>query len=104
VVLPTWTLSRKPVAIEIKSKICNFCAAWKKKHPPEDGDSDNDLPVVPPHSCTINHVGTSSAMEAMWALDMVVDLYNRQHVVVGTICIDDDASTRSMLKWTNADY
>jgi hypothetical protein len=97
-------LSRKPVAIEIKSKICNFCAAWKKKHPPEDAESDNELPVAPHSYCTINHDGTSSAMEAVSALDMVVDMYNRLHVSVATICIDDDASTRSMLKWTNADY
>jgi hypothetical protein len=94
-------LSRKPVAIQVKSKICNYCFAWKKKHPPIDNEAD--LPV-PPHNCTINHVGTSAAMEAAAALEMVIDLFDRQHVKVGKICIDDDASTRSILKWSNADY
>jgi hypothetical protein len=95
-------LSRKPVAIQVKSKICNYCHAWKKKHP-ADNAADIVIPV-PLHPCTINHVGTSAAMEANAALDMVVDLFDRRHVSIGKICIDDDASTRSMLKWSNADY
>jgi hypothetical protein len=89
-------LSRKPVSLEVKSKICNFCSNWKKKHP-EDS-------LIPLHSCTMNHEGSSSSMEAAAALTMIVDLFDRLHVSIATICIDDDASTPSQLKWSNADY
>jgi hypothetical protein len=43
-------------------------------------------------------------MEAAAALDIIVDLYDRRHVSIARICIDDDASTPAMLKWSNADY
>jgi hypothetical protein len=90
-------LSRKPIAVQVKSKICNYCSSWNKK------DANNGLPV-PTHLCTINHNGTSAAMEASAALDIIVDLFDRRHVSIARICIDDDASTPSMLKWCNADY
>jgi hypothetical protein len=38
-------LSCKPVSLEVKSKICNYCATWKKKNPAEVS--------VPLHSCTL---------------------------------------------------
>jgi hypothetical protein len=60
---------------------------------------------VPLHNCTKNHDGSSSAMEPLACLEMVTELYFKRSVVVGAICIDDDdASTRSMLKWSNANY
>jgi hypothetical protein len=60
---------------------------------------------VPVHDCYINHVGASVAMEVIAALDMVVDLlYDHLNVLIGSICIDDDASTCAMLKWSNDDY
>jgi hypothetical protein len=90
-------LSRKPIQLEVKSKICNFCSTWKKRNP-------GDLLPVPLHSCTMNHDGSSSSMEAAAALTMIVDLFETKHVSVARICIDDDASTPSMLKWSNADY
>jgi hypothetical protein len=34
----------------------------------------------------------------------VVSMYQDRRVIVATICCDDDASTRSMLKWSNADH
>jgi hypothetical protein len=91
-------LSRKAIAVDVKCKICNYCSTWKKRHP-----GDNDLPV-PIHECTINHVGASKAMEPLGALSLVVDTFEKYRVVVARICIDDDASTRAKLKWSNADY
>jgi hypothetical protein len=90
--------SRKPIALQVKSRICNFCLSWKKKHPLPD-----DLPP-PEHLCTINHEGSASSMEPKAALDMIIDLFDRRHVSIHRICIDDDASTPALLKWSNADY
>jgi hypothetical protein len=86
--------TRKPVAIDIKSKKCNFCSAWDRNKKTE-GDP-------PEHNCRKNHNGSSSSMEA--CLLMVVDLYNNANCIVFRICADDDASTRSLLRWSNADY
>jgi hypothetical protein len=97
-------LSRRPIAIQVKSKICNFCAAWHKKNPSDPLDDPEEALPVPFHDCTINHVGTSAAMESIAARDMLVDLYDRMHVSIGRICLDDDSSTRAILKWSNADY
>jgi hypothetical protein len=35
---------------------------------------------------------------------MTIELYHDYKCIVDLICIDDDASTRSLLKWSNADY
>jgi hypothetical protein len=94
---------RKPISIQVKSRICNFCAAWKKKNPPSEDFPDGLLPVGP-HSCTINHKGSASSMEPKAALDMMIDLFDRRHVSIDRICIDDDASTPALIKWSNADY
>jgi hypothetical protein len=93
------SLTRKPIALELKSKRCNYCITWKKKNP-----DLADGPYIPLHSCTKNHTGTSGSMEPQACLDMVVALHENYSVVVEKIVIDDDASTRSVLKWTNADY
>jgi hypothetical protein len=89
-------LSRKPIAIYVKSKICNYCASYKRKHGPEV--------EVPVHKCTINHVGTSASMESQAALAMFLELYDVMLVRVARVCIDDDASTKATLRWSNADY
>jgi hypothetical protein len=47
-------LCRKPIAVRVKSRICNFCSAWKKKHPPSE-DIPEGLPVAP-HECTSLHL------------------------------------------------
>jgi hypothetical protein len=94
---------RKPIAMQVKSRICNYCASWKKKHPPEADELADELPV-PPHACTINHTGSASSMEPRASLDMMIDLFDRRHVSIARICIDDDASTPALLKWSNADY
>jgi hypothetical protein len=95
-------LLRKPIALQVKSRICNYCANWRKKHPPTVELPEG--PPVPIHSCTLNHSGSASAMEPKAALDMIVDLYDNKHVSIDRICIDDDASTPALLKWSNADY
>jgi hypothetical protein len=87
-------ITRKPIAMIVKSKLCNFCNAWNKKN----------LEDPPPHDCKANHGGSSSAMEPVACLEMVVDLYDSKHCIINRICCDDDASTRSMLRWSNRDY
>jgi hypothetical protein len=88
-------LSRKPISMEVKSKICNYCATWKKKNP-------EDVPV-PIHTCVMNHEGSLSLMEAAAGLTMIVNLFDNKHVSIARICIDNNASMPSMLKWSNAD-
>jgi hypothetical protein len=89
--------TRKPIAMTIKSKMCNFCKAWEKK-PLNNG-------IDPPeHQCSKNHDGSSSAMEPEACLDMVTHLFRSHCYVVAMICADDDASTRSLLWWSNADH
>jgi hypothetical protein len=39
-------------------------------------------------------------MEPIACLDMTVSLYNSKLCSIASICIDDDASTRSMMKWS----
>lgn len=85
-----------PLHFILKSKICNYCSTYKKKH--------GQAVEVPVHRCTINHEGTSGGMEAIAALELVVSLFDEFHVVVKVICLDDDTSTRSLLKWSNADH
>jgi hypothetical protein len=90
--------TRKPIALSIKSKICNACSAWPKSKQFVEGFN------VPLHYCTKNWTGTSGAMEAQACLDMTVDLYENKMCTIDCICIDDDTSTRSLMKWSNADW
>lgn len=89
--------SRKPVAMCVKSKLCNCCSSWNKK-PNIEG-----LPC-PIHTCLRNHDGSSSSMEPAACLDMTIDLYRNKNCIVKLMCADDDASTRALLRWSNADY
>jgi hypothetical protein len=89
--------TRKAVAMCLKSKLCCFCRAWPKN--PKNGE----LPI-PPHHCRKNHEGSSTSMEPSACLEMVVNLYDKRKVITNMICIDDDASTRSKLRWSNEDY
>lgn len=86
--------TRKAVAMLLKSKLCTFCISWAKKN----------AGPIPPHYCRKNHEGSSSAMEPQACLEMVVGLFVRRKCVVARICLDDDASTRSLLRWSNADW
>jgi hypothetical protein len=100
--------TRKPVMLTVKSKICGVCAAWKRKmdllnSTIEEDEEDFDI-EAPPHPCPKNHEGSSAAMEPLACLEMVISLYDKYCVTCKFICIDDDASTRAMLSWSNADY
>jgi hypothetical protein len=91
------------IALQIKSRVCNYCWAWQKKHPPSE---DDPIPA-PPHACTNNHRdGTAaSSMEPKAALDMMIYLFDQKHVsAIARICIDDDTSTPALLKWSDANY
>ena len=86
--------TRLVIAINIKSKICNVCSWYER----------NDTPVRD-HKCVKNHVGLSSgAMEPLAIRDMVVDIYDRKHTIIGTIVTDDDSSIKAKLKWSNEDH
>jgi hypothetical protein len=91
------SFTRKAVAMILKSKVCYFCIAWPKNK------KNEGLPVGT-HYCRRNHEGTSSAMEPAACLEMVVGLYENRNCVVSMIVCDDDASTRSMMRWSNQDH
>jgi hypothetical protein len=98
--------TRKPISFLIKSKRCNTCVTWKKanKDLVAAALADGEELLMPYHECTKNHDGTSGSMEAQACLEMVVQLHEKFYCHVSKICADDDASTRSMLKWSNEDY
>jgi hypothetical protein len=88
--------TRKPISLCIKSKTCNFCKSWIK--------TKGAGTPVEEHDCRQNHDGSSGSMEPISCLEMVIALHDDLFVNVVQICCDDDASTRSLLKWSNADY
>ena len=89
--------TRKPLSMVIKSKLCNYCLTYQRRN-------GGAAAEVPPHDCCRNHDGSSGAMEPIACLEMAVDMYRNKQCVVAFICADDDASTRSLLKWSNADH
>jgi hypothetical protein len=64
-------LTRKAVALDVRSKLCSTCFHWKKKH------KDLVLEPILEHRCSKNHKGMSSSMEPIACLDMVVELFER---------------------------
>jgi hypothetical protein len=56
------------------------------------------------HYCLKNFEGSSGSMEPKSAVDMVTRLWNETEVGVEWICMDDDASTRAALQWSNDDH
>ena len=89
--------TRKAIGLEIKSKKCNFCDEARKKLKDAQG------PIVK-HECCSNYVGSSGGMEPQACLDLMTRMYDNKKVLICKICCDDDASTRSMLQWSNADH
>jgi hypothetical protein len=89
-------VTRLPISYIIKSKICTFCKDWTKKH--------GANVEVPPHTCRKNHDGSLGSMESQSCLELAIDLFDKKQCCLSVICIDDDASTKAMLKWTNLDY
>ena len=78
-----------PLEDLVKSKKCTKCAsAINKKRQPK------------PHFCTVNHEGSSGAMEAELALDLVTEMHtvSQGRVFIHTIVSDDDSTMRSLLK------
>ena len=89
-------LTRKAVAMETCSKGCGYCKTWRTRHTVDE--------EPPKHKCFINHDGTSGSMEPLAVLRMYIKLYNDHQVIVRRFVLDDDASTKSKLKWSNKDY
>jgi hypothetical protein len=88
--------SRKIIGLVIKSKLCCVCTSWKRKH----GD---DL-EVPDHHCWKNHDGSSGSMESSGAVQVIVEAFEKNKVVIKRLCCDDDSSIRADCQWSNADY
>lgn len=89
-------MTRKPVLLCVKSKRCNFCFCYNKKNP--------EALEVPDHRCWKNHDKSSKAMEANACLDMTVDMFDNKHIIIKGIVLDDDSSTKSMVRWNNKDW
>ena len=87
-------LTRKPLFKCIKSKTCGIC---DKIHGVAQGP-------VKQHICVKNHFGSSGAMEPAAVLEMVTAAFDSFFCVMETIVVDDDASTKAVLAWSNADY
>jgi hypothetical protein len=81
-------LTRKPLALCVKSKLCNTCKCYKKKFPDVPDADIADL-----HECWKNHFGSSKSMEANACLEMTIYLYDNRNIIVKGIVIDDDSST-----------
>jgi hypothetical protein len=92
-------LTRKPLALCVKSKLCNACRFYKKKYPELDDDD-----IMQTHECWKTHSGSSKSMEADACLQMTVDLFDKKNVIVKAVVIDDDSSTKARVRWSNADW
>jgi hypothetical protein len=90
--------SRKIIGLVIKSKLCNFCEAFKKSNP------GVDEAMIPEHHCWKNHNGSSGSMESSGAVDVLVEAFVKRKVVIQRLCCDDDSSIRADCQWSNADY
>jgi hypothetical protein len=91
------SLSRRIIGLTIKSKLCNKCNVAKKKNPlAAFGDHEG--------RCWKNHNGTSGAMEPAGCLELVIEKFNKHHVIIKRLCCDDDSSIRADCQWSNADY
>jgi hypothetical protein len=90
--------TRKLIGLVIKSKLCSFCASFKKKNPEA---KDNEVPY---HVCWKNHEGSSGSMESSGAVQVLVDAFEKRRVVIKRLCCDDDSSIHADCQWSNADY
>jgi hypothetical protein len=88
--------TRKIVGLVIKSKLCSFCNAFAKKNP--------GVEAVPDHPCWKNHTGSSGSMESSGAVDVIVEAFEKRHVVIHRLCCDDDSSIRADCQWSSAHY
>jgi hypothetical protein len=95
--------TRLPVEGEVLSKLCSYHQSWEKKV------LQSTVPegtVCPEHYCVMNFdpSATSGSMEPFAAAKIVNRLHQKWQAAVDLICMDDDASTRTALKWSNADH
>jgi hypothetical protein len=59
---------------------------------------------IPPHQCWKNHEGSSGSMESAGALELVVEAFDKNKVVIKRLCCDDDSSIRADCQWSNTTY
>ena len=59
---------------------------------------------MPEHKCCKNWDGSSVSMEPQATLDMVIQLHEKEHIIVDTIITDDDSAIKAKCKWSNADH
>lgn len=90
-----------PVEGEALSGISSVCTAWTKQK--EQKKAPLDSPT-PDHHCVKNCKGSPGArMETKAVVTIVSKLFQKHQVKVQVICVDDDASTQSAPRWSNAD-
>jgi hypothetical protein len=87
--------TRRLIGLCIKSKVCCYCNAFKKRTP----DAPVDL-----HHCFKNHVGSSGSMESQACVEILTEAFDKRHVIIRKVCCDDDTSIRADCSWSNADY
>ena len=95
-------LTRKFVDKAVKVKFCRICRLHGAKKA-KVGESEEAAPVKP-HDCTVNHVGSSGAMESAAAVEMIHNLYDTFHVKIQNIITDDDSSMQSHCRYSNDDH
>ena len=95
--------SRLPVEGLVLSKVCGACTKWENQI--AMGKVLAGTPS-PHHHCLRNFdpKASSGSMEPFAAAKIVNRLHNKWKTNVELICMDDDASTRTALKWSNADH
>jgi hypothetical protein len=50
------------------------------------------------------HEGSSGSMELAACLEIVIEAFEKRHVIVRKLCCDDDSSVRADCQWNKADW
>ena len=82
-VLAVGLATGKPIALQCKSRLCNLCVRGVE-HAKE--------------LCLNNHEGSSGSMEPLGVAEIVNNIYGRGDAYVCQITMDDDASSRKIVK------
>ena len=90
--------TRKPLCYGVRSKLCGFCSSFKKKNP---GATDEDITA---HDCSKNWNGSSGAMEADIAVELLTTMNDKYNCTIGMLCCDDDSTLRADCQWNNDTY
>jgi hypothetical protein len=72
----------------------------KKKNP----ELSDEKVRLTHNECWKTHSRSSKAMEAQACLQMTIEMFDKYNVILKGIVIDDDSSTKSMLRWSNKDW